>query len=63
MFDGGSFVVDAEGALLARAPQFVEDLMIVDVPYEQVDRIREIVAARHPEVVLSAQETRYPAFP
>lgn len=38
-------------------------LMIVDVPYEQVDRIREIVAARHPEVVLSAQETRYPAFP
>jgi hypothetical protein len=38
-------------------------LMIVDVPYEQVDRIRDIVAARHPEVVLSAQETRYPAFP
>ena len=38
-------------------------LLIVDVPYAQVDRIREIVAARHPEVVLSAQETRYPAFP
>lgn len=38
-------------------------LMIVDVPYGQVDRIREIVAARHPEVMLSAQETRYPAFP
>jgi uncharacterized membrane protein YeaQ/YmgE (transglycosylase-associated protein family) len=38
-------------------------LLIVDVPYEQVDRIRDIVAARHPEVVLSAQETRYPAFP
>ena len=31
VFDGGSFVVDAEGRLLARAPQFVEELMIVDV--------------------------------
>lgn len=38
-------------------------LMIVDLPYEKVDRIREIVTARHPEVLLSAQETRYPAFP
>jgi hypothetical protein len=38
-------------------------LMIVDVPYERVDRIREIVAARHPEVLSSAQEARYPAFP
>ncbi|HET7363083.1 MAG TPA: DUF1269 domain-containing protein [Burkholderiales bacterium] len=38
-------------------------LLIVDVPYGKVDRIRDIVAARHPEVVVSAQETRYPAFP
>ena len=38
-------------------------LMIVDVPYEKIDRIREVVASRHPEVVASAQETRYPAFP
>ena len=38
-------------------------LLIVDVPYGKVDRIRDIVAARHPEVVASAQETRYPAFP
>jgi hypothetical protein len=38
-------------------------LMIVDVPYEKVDGIREIVAARHPEVLASSQETRYPAFP
>jgi hypothetical protein len=38
-------------------------LMIVDVPYEKVDRIRDIVASRHPEVVASSQETRYPAFP
>lgn len=32
VFDGGSFVVDADGVLLARSPQFVEDLAIVDVP-------------------------------
>jgi hypothetical protein len=38
-------------------------LMVVDVPYEKVDRIRDIVAARHPEVLATSQETRYPAFP
>lgn len=40
VFDGGSFVMDHEGALLARAPQFVEDLMIVDVPVPAVYRKR-----------------------
>ena len=40
VFDGGSFVVDAEGRLLARAPQFVEDLMIVDLPVPPVYRKR-----------------------
>jgi NAD+ synthase (glutamine-hydrolysing) len=40
VFDGGSFVVDAEGKLLARAPQFVEDLMIVDLPVPPVYRKR-----------------------
>ncbi len=40
VFDGGSFVMDHEGALLARAPQFVEDLMIVDVPVPPVYRKR-----------------------
>ena len=38
-------------------------LLILDLPYQEVERIREIVTSRHPEVVLSAQETRYPAFP
>ena len=38
-------------------------LLILDVPYAQVEHIRVVVASRHPEVVLSAQETRYPAFP
>lgn len=40
VFDGGSFVVDAEGRLLARAPQFVEDVTIVDVPIPPVYRGR-----------------------
>jgi NAD+ synthase (glutamine-hydrolysing) len=40
VFDGGSVVFDHEGTLLARSPQFVEDLMIVDVPVPPVYRKR-----------------------
>jgi NAD+ synthase (glutamine-hydrolysing) len=40
VFDGGSFVVDADGTLLARSPQFVEDLSIVDVPIQAIYRHR-----------------------
>ena len=40
VFDGGSLVFDGEGNLLARAPQFVEQLMIVDVPIPPVYRKR-----------------------
>ena len=32
VFDGGSFVVGADGELLARAPQFVEHLLLWDLP-------------------------------
>ncbi|HMA47875.1 MAG TPA: nitrilase-related carbon-nitrogen hydrolase, partial [Frankiaceae bacterium] len=32
VFDGDSLVVDADGALLARAPQFDEGLLVVDLP-------------------------------
>ena len=38
-------------------------LLMVDVPFAQVDRIRELVTARHPEAVSGGQETRFPAFP
>ncbi|WP_407343928.1 NAD+ synthase [Pengzhenrongella phosphoraccumulans] len=34
VFDGGSFVVDADGTLLARAPQFVEHLLLWDLADE-----------------------------
>ncbi|WP_314686866.1 NAD+ synthase [uncultured Bifidobacterium sp.] len=34
VFDGGSFTVDADGALLQRSPMFVEDLAFVDIPVD-----------------------------
>jgi len=40
VFDGASLVFDHEGTLLARAPQFVESLTIVDVPIPPVYRKR-----------------------
>jgi NAD+ synthase (glutamine-hydrolysing) len=40
VFDGGSLAFDHEGTLLARAGQFVEELMIVDVPVPPVYRKR-----------------------
>lgn len=36
VFDGGSLVVGADGTVLARAPQFVEDLLLVDLPGDPV---------------------------
>jgi NAD+ synthase (glutamine-hydrolysing) len=40
VFDGGSFVVDAEGSLVARAPQFVSHLLVTDVEVRPVFRAR-----------------------
>jgi NAD+ synthase (glutamine-hydrolysing) len=37
VFDGGSFVVDAAGELVARAPQFTEELMVVDLELPAAD--------------------------
>ena len=31
VFDGGTFVVDADGTLLERSPMFVEDLSYIDI--------------------------------
>jgi hypothetical protein len=38
-------------------------LLMVDVPYQLVGRIRELVLGRHPEAVSGGQEARFPAFP
>ncbi|WP_069851684.1 NAD+ synthase [Actinoalloteichus hymeniacidonis] len=35
VFDGDSMVVDAQGELLARSPQFVEDLLLLDLDLPQ----------------------------
>lgn len=40
VFDGGSMVFDAGGTLIARSPQFVEDVAIVDLDIEPVYRKR-----------------------
>ena len=40
VFDGASMVFDAEGELVARAPQFVEDLLVVDLEVDAIYRKR-----------------------
>ena len=40
VFDGCSLVFDAEGRLIARGPQFAEELLVVDVPVPAVYRQR-----------------------
>jgi len=40
VFDGGSMVFDENGTLIAAAPQFVEDVLIVDVDLREVFRKR-----------------------
>lgn len=34
VFDGGSMVIDPDGSLMARSPEFVEDLFVVDLPID-----------------------------
>jgi NAD+ synthase (glutamine-hydrolysing) len=59
VFDGGSMVFDAGGALLARSPQFVEDLMIVDLDVEPVYRKRLLDPRGRPtDVLLPIEMTR-----
>jgi hypothetical protein len=38
-------------------------LLMLDVPYDRVDELREVVRARHPEALPGGQASRYPAFP
>ncbi|HEX2575786.1 MAG TPA: NAD+ synthase [Aquihabitans sp.] len=40
VFDGGSMVFDASGDLIARSPQFAEDLLVVDLDVDPVYRQR-----------------------
>ncbi|HEY0186817.1 MAG TPA: NAD+ synthase [Cellulomonas sp.] len=50
VFDGGSFVVAADGTVLAAAPQFVEHLLLWDVPARGTAGTRgEVAAPLHPD--------------
>jgi NAD+ synthase (glutamine-hydrolysing) len=44
VFDGQSFVVDPSGAVIARAAQFEEELLICDVPTSSTARLAEPLA-------------------
>jgi len=57
VFDGDSLVVDADGRLLARAPQFAEELMIVDfdVPIDGTRGEPDDTEMDIEEVVLSTE--------
>lgn len=38
VFDGSSMVLDAAGTLIARSPQFVEDMAVIDVPVNEAQQ-------------------------
>jgi NAD+ synthase (glutamine-hydrolysing) len=49
VFDGGSFVVSADGSLVARAPQFVEHLLVWDVDHDSEPDTVEIAPLLDPD--------------
>jgi len=63
VFDGASLVLDAHGRVVARAPQFVDDIMVVDVEVKPVFRKRLLdprgraMAPALPEVAVSSPST------
>lgn len=67
----GAWMASMAGAAVpnSRLKAFAQDieqgkvLLMLDVPYDQVDEMRDIVLARHPEAVPGGQASRYPAFP
>ena len=64
IFDGASMVFDAEGELVARAPQFIEDLLVVDLDVDAIYRKRLLdprgreTRAALPEVAVSEEQAR-----
>jgi len=62
VFDGGSMVFDEEGTLVAASPQFVEDVLVVDVELRDVFRKRlldprgRVAATALPVVAVSGPE-------
>lgn len=67
----GAWTASMAGAAVpnSRLKEFHRDieagkvLLMVDVPYDSVEHIRQIVVARHPEAVPAGQVRPYPVFP
>jgi hypothetical protein len=67
----GAWVASMVGASVpnSKLRQFEGDiergkvLLMVDVPYDAVDEIKQVVTARHPEAVPAGQVRPYPVFP
>jgi hypothetical protein len=67
----GAWIASMAGSAVpnSRLARFQRDidrgkvLALVDVPYERVDEVRELVLGRHPEAVAGGLESRFPAFP
>jgi NAD+ synthase (glutamine-hydrolysing) len=67
VFDGGSMVFDEEGSLVASSPQFVEDIMVVDLELRDAFRKRALDprgrTAASPLPVMPVTEIRPPDLP
>jgi NAD+ synthase (glutamine-hydrolysing) len=68
VFDGASLVLDPHGRVVARAPQFVDDIMVVDIDVKPVFRKRLLdprgraTAPPLPEVAVSPESANPPAM-
>jgi NAD+ synthase (glutamine-hydrolysing) len=61
VFDGDSMVVAADGTVLTRAPQFVEDVYLVDIPVADAPDQPPVVAGA--EMTVARVDTGVPAGP
>jgi hypothetical protein len=67
----GAFFASMAAAAVpnSRLKPFHEDiargkvLLMLDVPYDRVEEVRDLVLAKHPEAVAGGQDSRFPAFP
>jgi NAD+ synthase (glutamine-hydrolysing) len=62
VFDGDSLVVDAAGAVLARGPQFDEDLLVVDLDLEP-STVKVADSCADGVVHVTISDTPTPAYP
>ena len=56
VFDGDTIVVDGHGELLARAPQFSDDVIVVDIECKQASSKPDVVISQ--EAAVSSKEIR-----